>query len=90
MLTAARGFWEQLARFRGVYAAAVRLGQIESADYEWALVDARELRGWLPGLQVPKMHLRTEYLVRLNSGPAPPIELDLHSVTYRGLFRVPL
>ena len=90
MLEAARGFWEQLARFRGVYTSAISLGQIEAAEGDWALVEASELSDWLPHLHVPRMHRRDEFLVRLAPRDEPLLDLDFHAKGYRPLFMVPM
>ena len=90
MITIARAFWNQLAEFRRIHANAVRLGQVEAAEGAWAFVEAAELPDWLPGLHVPKMHRRKEYLVRLIHLGRPLGALDFHGTTELPLFTAQL
>ena len=91
MIENARAFWDGLAEFRRIYANAVRLGEVEAAVGTWTFVEASELPAWLPGLDVPRMHRRKSYLVRLVPCGRPFLEMDFHACpSYRPLFRVPL
>ena len=91
MLAGARQFWELFAELRRVHTNAVRLGHVESAEGDWAFVEAGEIPNSLPEMHVPKMHRRTQYLVRVTRRCGPLWTLDFHSMpNYRGLFRVPI
>jgi len=91
MIMNARAFWDRLAEFRRIYGNAVGLGQVEAAAGTWGFVEASELPAWLPGLEVPLMHRRETFLVRVVPCGRPFLELDVHAFpSYRALFRVPL
>ncbi len=92
MTERARWFWEQLEVFQRVYSNAVQLRQIEAADAEgtWALVEAGEVSGWLPGIHLPRMHRRDQYLVRVKPRGGSRLEIGFFSRLYCPLFRVPM
>ena len=91
MIMAARTFWDRLAEFRRIHTNAVHLGEVEAAVGTWAFVESSELPAWLPGLEVPLMHRRATYLVRLVPCWRPFLDLDFHGLpSYRPLFTVPL
>lgn len=91
MTETARRFWEQLEVFQRVYSNAVQLRQIEAAaEGTWALVETGELSDWLPGIYIPKMHRRDQYLVRVKPRGGSLLRLDFFSRLYRPLFRVPV
>jgi hypothetical protein len=88
MAMVARHFWNQLAEFTRIHANAVSLKQIEGATGDWAFVEAPELDAWLPGIHVPAMHRREQYLVRISSRGGSLINVDFHARSYAALFRV--
>jgi len=91
MIKNARTFWDRLEEFRRIHTNAIRLGEIDPAVGTWAYVEASELPGWLSGLDVPLMHRRKSYLVRVTPCGRPFLELDFHGFpSFRALFRVPL
>lgn len=90
MVSGARNFWDRLGEFRHTYRNAVALGQVPSVEGAWGIVDAAELAAWLPGLHVPRMHIRQTFLVRVVPR-GKWHDLDFHGFpSYRALFRLPM
>ncbi len=90
MAMAAREFWNRLTEFTRHYANAVSLRQVKGVTGEWAFVEGQELDVWLPGIHVPAMHRREQYLVRITSRGGSLLNLDFYSRSYLPLFRAPL
>jgi hypothetical protein len=91
MIESARHFWDRLVGFRRIYHNAVRLGQVELAEGDWALAEDSDSSDWLPVLHVPRMHRRETYLVRVVSCGRPLLALDFHGFpSYLPLFTVPM
>jgi hypothetical protein len=81
-------FDNQMQIARQEYAAGIATGQFPLAAGDWALFTPRKLEELLDGVVIPRRLQRGEYLIRLV--PGEPACLDLHSLHYGPLCRIPL
>jgi hypothetical protein len=87
-LERARKFWRAVRMFGRYFRNAVAARHIRPAFGRWLFVPEEGLSCFLPGLQVPKMHKRVEYLIRVHHAETERlVNLDFYSTDFLPLFR---
>ena len=89
-LADARNFWSAAAAFEQRYKKAIEAKCVPKLRGRCLLVVAKELHLWLPDFQVPKMHRRHAYVVRMSKRrTCRALNLDFYSIHCLPLFRLP-
>jgi hypothetical protein len=83
-----RRFWRGARLLRRQYMNAAAAGFLRPYEGNWIILPNTIVPNFLPGLRIPKMHERGEYLVRLTMNEAEKlVMLDFYSIAYLPLFR---
>ncbi len=75
---------------RRLYRAMVAAGELGGANGEWGFFENAALHAALPGLRLPHVLRRDQFLVRIKYRNDQIVCLDLHSSSYRPLCRHPV